>query len=606
VTETGFITVSQYVTAAAFAVIAVLTVRDWLVTRDRSRMYLALAIGCLAAVSILGQVGKVLGHWFAAANAYLTISIFLGAGLALLLFRHAVIPLKPRTIRVVVAIVIATGVLVIGVFAVFGSAAPRPIQLVAIAVFIVVWSGCVGEPSVRLWFAARRRTVVQRARMRALSLGYIGIVAILLAAVFTSAVAAVPGVRVGFALATLAVIPLLYAGFVPPAWLRRTWRQAEEDKFQQAIRDIVMFASDQVTLAGRSLDWAIRLTGADAGLFMNGPGSVLATKGLIADDARTLQAAVVGAGDRTVIPLGGTPPRSVMIARLHVNEAAIVLLGGPFTPAFGTDEEAWLHQYAAMVSTGLERVRLVEALTERTQQLESANRELEAFSYTISHDLRAPLRAVSGFTAILLEDYSEGIPAEARGYLKRVKDSGEHMGHLVDDLLAFSRFGRQALRTQKVSIRGIVDRAVAQLASSIEGREVDVVIGELPDAECDAALLEQVFVNLLSNAYKYSRRREHARVEVGVLETTATEGPTYYVRDNGAGFDMEYAGKLFGVFQRMHRSEDFEGTGVGLAIVHRIVERHGGRIWAEAKVDGGATFYFTLKGAQPWRTSIAA
>ena len=133
-----------------------------------------------------------------------------------------------------------------------------------------------------------------------------------------------------------------------------------------------------------------------------------------------------------------------------------------------------------------------------------------------------------------------------------------------------------------------------------------MVIGELPDAECDAALLEQVFINLLSNAYKYSRRREHARVEVGVLEGNASEGPTYFVRDNGAGFDMEYAGKLFGVFQRMHRNEDFEGTGVGLAIVHRIVERHGGRIWAEAKVDEGATFYFTLKGAQPWRTSIAA
>jgi light-regulated signal transduction histidine kinase (bacteriophytochrome) len=132
------------------------------------------------------------------------------------------------------------------------------------------------------------------------------------------------------------------------------------------------------------------------------------------------------------------------------------------------------------------------------------------------------------------------------------------------------------------------------------------VIGELPEAECDPALLEQVFVNLLSNAFKYSRRREQARIEVGALTTDANEGATYFVRDNGAGFDMEYASKLFGVFQRMHRSEDFEGTGVGLAIVQRIVERHGGRIWAEAKIEGGATFYFTLKGAQQWRTSIAA
>src|SRR2546425_1073367 len=548
-------------------------------------MYLALAIGSLAAVSVLGQVGRALGPSFAAASTYVTVIIFLVSGLALLLFRHAVIPLKPRTIRAVVSIVIATGVLEIGVLAVFGNSAPRPIQLIAVAAFIVVWSGCVGEPSVRLWFAARRRTVVQRARMRALSLGYIGIVAILLAAVLTSAVAALPGVRVGFALATFAIIPLLYAGFVPPAWLRRTWRQSEEARFQQATRDIVLFASDQHTLGTRSLDWAIRLTGADAGMFLSGPQTILATKSLAADDAATLQAAAAGAGSRTVIPLGGSPPRSAMIARLDVNDAALVLLGGPFTPVFGTDEEAWLHQYAAMVSTGLERVRLVEELahtngqledkvrevTERTQQLESANRELEAFSYTISHDLRAPLRAVSGFTAILLEDYADAMPAEARGYLKRVKDSGEHMGHLVDDLLAFSRFGRQALRTQRVSIKAIVDRAVAQLASSIEGRQVDVVIGELPDAECDAALLEQVFINLLSNAYKYSRRREHARVEVGVLDTSANDGPTYFVRDNGAGFDMEDAGKLFGVFQRMHRNEDFEGTGVGLAIVHRIV-----------------------------------
>jgi signal transduction histidine kinase len=380
-----------------------------------------------------------------------------------------------------------------------------------------------------------------------------------------------------------------------------------------------MFASGQLALARRSLEWAIRLTGADAGLFLSGPHTILATQGLAADDAATLQAAAAGAGDRTVIPLGGTPPRSVMIARL-VNDAALILLGGPFTPVFSTDEEAWLLQYAALVSTGLERVRLVEALartngqlegkirevTEQTHQLEAANRELEAFSYTISHDLRAPLRAISGFTAILSEEYADAMPAEARGYLKRVKDSGEHMGQLVDDLLAFSRLGRQAMRTQRVSIRGIVDRSLQQLAPALEGRHVEVVIGELPDAECDAALVEQVFVNLLSNAFKYSRRREDARVEVGVLNANPDDGPTYFVRDNGAGFDMEYAGKLFGVFQRMHRSEDFEGTGVGLAIVQRIVERHGGRVWAEAKVDAGAAFYFTLKGAQQWRTATAA
>ena len=618
--EVGFVIVTGYLSTAAFAVIAALTVRDWLVTRDRSRMYLALAIGSLAVVSVLGQVGKAVGPSFAAASAYLTIVIFLVSGLALLLFRHAVIPLKRATLRLVVAVVIATAVLEIAVQVIFGKAAPAPLQLFALAAFVVVWSGCVLEPSIRLWLASQRRTVVQRARMRALSLGYLGIVAILVSAVLTASVASVPGVRVGFALATFAIIPLLYAGFVPPAWLRRTWRQSEEDKFRQATHDILLFSSDQLALARRSLEWAIRLTGADAGFFLIGTSEILAVQGIGVEEARAHQPAVAGAEGRTVVPLGGSPPRSAMLARLQGSDAVIVLVSGPFTPVFGTDEEAWVQQYAAMVSTGLERVRLVEAVakanrqleekvrevTERTKELEAANRELDAFSYTISHDLRAPLRAVNGFTSILFEDFAAVLPAEATRYLKRVKEGGEHMGHLVDDLLAFSRLGRQAVRTQRVSVKNLVERALQQLAPALNGRQVEINVEDLPDCEGDPTLIEQVFVNLLSNAFKYSRQREHARVDVGVLDSSDSEGPIYFVRDNGAGFNMDYAGKLFGVFQRLHRTEDYEGTGVGLAIVQRVVERHGGRIWAEAKVDEGATFYFTLKGAQTWRAATAA
>jgi light-regulated signal transduction histidine kinase (bacteriophytochrome) len=155
-------------------------------------------------------------------------------------------------------------------------------------------------------------------------------------------------------------------------------------------------------------------------------------------------------------------------------------------------------------------------------------------------------------------------------------------------------------------MKNLVDRALQQLSPALDGRQVEVTVGELPDCECDATLVEQVFVNLLSNAFKYSRQRDIARVDVGVLDSNDGEGPVYFVRDNGAGFDMEYAGKLFGVFQRLHRSEEYEGTGVGLAIVQRVVQRHGGRIWAEAKVGEGATFYFTLKGGQAWRTVTAA
>ncbi|TMD63711.1 MAG: GHKL domain-containing protein [Chloroflexi bacterium] len=602
----------------AFVAMAALTIRDWLATREPSQMYLALAVGSLAAVSLVGQLGKVLGAGFTAASAYFTIVIFLGSGLALLLFRDSVIPLSRRTRRLVVAVVGLTAVFEIVVQAGFGRSAPAPLRFAALAAFVVVWSGCVGEPSVRLWLNARRRTAVQRARIRALSLGYLGIVAILLVAVFAQSLASQPALQVGIALATVVIVPLLYAGFAPPAWLRRIWRQGEETKFQRATQDIVMYSPDQATLANRALDWAVRLSGAESGFIVSDATTILATHGMTEADAKAVQAAVASAGSRYVVRLGGSPPRTALIAAVPRTTSSMALVGGPFTPLFGSDEEAWFRQYATLVSTGLDRVRLEEAVkkanheleakvrevVEQTRQLEIANRELDAFSYTISHDLRAPLRAISGFTSILFEEYADSLPTEATGYLKRVKDNGDYMGQLVDDLLAFSRLGRQALRTQKVSTRAVVDRALAVLPPSIDTQTDQLIVGELPDCDADPNLLEQVFVNLLSNAFKYSKNQPSRRIEVGARESA--EGTVFFVRDNGAGFDMRYADKLFGVFQRLHRSQEYEGTGVGLAIVHRIVDRHGGRIWADAKVDQGATFYFTLKGAEEWQTAKAA
>jgi signal transduction histidine kinase len=428
----------------AFCVIAALTIRDWLATKDTTRMYLALAIGCLGAVSILGQVAKLLGHWFAGLNSVLTITIFLGSGLALLLFRDSVIPLARRTRRLIILAVAGTAVLEIAV-ALGGMSTPKPLQTLGLFAFVVVWSGCVGEPSVRLWLASRHRTAVQRARMRALSLGYIGIITILLAAIGAGALGPNPVVRIAVALATLAIVPFLYAGFVPPVWLRRAWREGEEAKFRQATHDILLFASDRGTLAKRALDWAVRLSGAEAGYFRS-EGAVIATLALPTDEATSLEATIRTAAGRDVVPLGGRPPRSAIIASLEEADAAIILIGGPFTPVFGTDERAWLQHYAALVSTGLDRVRLVGELeekvaevTERTRQLEAANVELGAFSYSVSHDLRAPLRAVNGYTSILLEDFSSALPEEGIGYLKRVKENGDHMGHLIDPARARHR-----------------------------------------------------------------------------------------------------------------------------------------------------------------------
>ena len=239
------------------------------------------------------------------------------------------------------------------------------------------------------------------------------------------------------------------------------------------------------------------------------------------------------------------------------------------------------------LNTGLE-----QRVLERTAELEAANKELEAFSYSVSHDLRAPLRAVDGFSQAVLEDYGSQLPEEGRRYLQTIRDGTQHMGALIDDLLTFSRLSRLPLVKQTVDTAGLVNKSLNELSAQREGREIDLRIGNLPPCEGDPALLKQVWVNLLSNALKYTRKQQAARIEIG--SRREQDEDIFFVRDNGTGFDMQYAHKLFGVFQRLHHADEFEGTGVGLAIVQRVVHRHGGRIWAEAAIDRGAEFNFTL------------
>jgi light-regulated signal transduction histidine kinase (bacteriophytochrome) len=241
-----------------------------------------------------------------------------------------------------------------------------------------------------------------------------------------------------------------------------------------------------------------------------------------------------------------------------------------------------------------ERKEIEAGLEKARKELQAANNELEAFTYSVSHDLRAPLRAVVGFSRILLDEHTSHLPPEAQRYLKLVCSNTLQMGRLVDDLLSFSRFSRQAMAKSQVDPAALVREALDLLRGDQPGRPLKIAVGDLPPCQGDRALLKQVFVNLLSNALKFTRQRDPAVIEVG---SSRKNGETvYFVRDNGAGFDMRYVGKLFNVFQRLHRAEDYEGTGVGLAIVQRIVYRHGGRVWAEGEPDKGATFFFTLGG----------
>jgi signal transduction histidine kinase len=242
----------------------------------------------------------------------------------------------------------------------------------------------------------------------------------------------------------------------------------------------------------------------------------------------------------------------------------------------------------------LEKAELEQRVRARTLELEAANKELEAFSYSVSHDLRAPLRAVASFSQILVQEHAAQMSEEAGRFLKIITSNTRRMEQLIEDLLRLSRLGREPLAKKTVDLSVLVHEVVEELRQDQGGRPIEVRVGRLPGQEADPALLRQAFINLLSNAFKFTREKNPAVVEVDCRKQEGED--VYFVRDNGAGFDMQYAEKLFGVFQRLHSGEEFEGTGVGLSIVQRVIQRHGGRIWAEGQVGQGATFYFTLPG----------
>jgi signal transduction histidine kinase len=239
------------------------------------------------------------------------------------------------------------------------------------------------------------------------------------------------------------------------------------------------------------------------------------------------------------------------------------------------------------------RDELEQRVIERTVELEAANKELEAFSYSVSHDLRAPLRSIDGFSQSLLEDYADKLDGQGQDDLQRVRSASQRMGQLIDDMLELSRVTRSEIQRQAIDLSSLARTVAAELQNSEPQREVEFIVAEGVTVKCDPRLLRLVLENLLGNAWKFTAKHRRARIEFGVTQSNGK--PAYFVRDDGAGFDMAYAGKLFGAFQRLHAMTEFKGTGIGLATVQRIIRRHGGHVWAEGKLEQGATFYFTLQ-----------
>jgi signal transduction histidine kinase len=410
-----------------------------------------------------------------------------------------------------------------------------------------------------------------------------------------------------------------YFAFAPPPWLRRVWQSAELYGFlveasagsknptpDEVLSRLCLFVMSAVGARGAAVGLENPADGQlmVAVTFWDSLKSASAVpEGRLLDAWKEGRAIFIKdyepAGAPQALGAYGVPipstvaPRGMLIAVL------------PKGALFIADDIALLRICCREAAVQLDNAAMAErqhaligALEQRTAQLAAVNKELEAFSYSVSHDLRAPLRHINGFTELLEKSAGAAIDATGKRYLRLISESALKMGDLIDALLVFSRMGRTEMLHSRVDLNAIMRAAQRETMVGQSGRRVKWTIHPLPDVSGDPSMLQQVFTNLLSNAFKYSRTRQESEIEIGVADGKPGE-VVVFVRDNGVGFDMAYANRLFGVFQRLHRAEEFEGTGIGLANVQRIVLRHGGRVWAESELDKGATFFVALPKALP-------
>jgi signal transduction histidine kinase len=578
---TELLLVLQLAVALAFGALAVRSTASWIRQTDRRHGYLALALGSLALVILISPL---LGGTGPEAQVLtdLALVLFLVSGYALLMFRDSFVPISGPTRRLIAA--------VIGLVAVFGIVVQLPaepqrphgtLQMIALIAVLVAWSLCILEPIVRFWQSARGRHSVEAARLRALSGGYAGILLVVIIGTIGSGLG--PGWTLFTDVIALAVFPILYVSFAPPAWLRRMWREPEEGQFRSGLHDLLLYSPDRATLAGRALSWAQRLVGGEGAFVVDSDGTVLAARGL-----EPAQAAEIAAEHDflSAVRQGQEPWRKehmlVVPLDLQVGPGAIIIISGRLTPIFGDDELSRLVLYASSISAGLDRV----ALSSRIQALERAKSD---FLNIASHELRGPMTIIKGYLTMLEAGSLGELSPQASSVLPLLISKSDEINWMLEQMLEASRLeeGRLELNKKRGDIVEITDMAIDGVRMLLRGHDVRLDEPAEPlQAEIDPDRFQMVVRNLLSNAAKYSPAGTDILVRIKRDDGMAAIS----VIDQGVGISEQDQANLFTRFGRIPTSQHVQGTGLGLWLSREIARMHDGDLTVQSAAGSGSTF----------------
>jgi signal transduction histidine kinase len=582
---TELLLVLQLAIALSFGALAVRSAVSWIRETDRSHGYLALALGSLALLILTAPL-LVGGDAEPQALTDVALVLFLFSGYALLMFRDSFLPFPRRTRLAITAALALVGT--------FGIAVQLPadpqrshsaLQFVALAAVLLAWVLCILEPTVRFWLAAAERRAVEAARLRALSAGYAGILLVVIMGTLGAGLGAAWTLLTD--LIALAVVPVLYVSFAPPAWLRRVWRQPEEDQFRSALHDLLTYSPDRETLARRALGWAQRLVGGESAFVIDSDYSILATQGTAPEHA-----AEIAAGHDFVAAGGpGRQPwrKEHMIfvpLDLQKGRGAIVIISGRLTPVFQDDELSRLVQYASSVTAGLDRV----SLNSRIHALEKAKSD---FLNIASHELRGPMTIIKGYLTMLDGGALGELPPRAASVLPLLVSKSDEITWMLEQMVETSRLeeGRLELNKQRGDVVEITDQAIEGVKLLLRGHDLKLDEPAAPlEADIDPDRFQMVVRNLLSNAAKYSPSGSDIIVRVARSDGMATVS----VIDQGVGISLEDQGLLFTRFGRVKTTQHVQGTGLGLWLSREIARMHDGDLTVQSVAGRGSTFILTV------------